>query len=67
MQLKLQLITFIVISLPIVEVNSLRTIKVVASSAEPFKFFKNGKQTLDGLDMKIVDNFGKKFNLRRIE
>lgn len=45
-------------------VNSLQTITVVVSKPEPFVISKYGKQTLDGLDVKIIENFGQKFNFK---
>lgn len=41
-----------------------KRITVMVSLAEPFAFFDNKKQALDGLDVKIIENFGRKFDLK---
>lgn len=43
-------------------VYSMQTINVMVSRAEPFVNFKQETNTIDGLDIKLIENFGKKFN-----
>lgn len=56
-------ISLILVSLPF-GVESTRKITVMVSQLKPFAFFDNGTRMLKGLDVKIVENFGKKLNLQ---
>lgn len=39
-------------------------INVMVSQAEPFVFIDNATQKLNGLDVKIIENFAKRVNLQ---
>lgn len=56
--------SMIILSLQSFEAKSTSNINVMVSHAEPFVYFDVKKQSLKGLDVEIIKNFAKKFNLK---
>lgn len=47
-----------------IEIKSIQTFNVMISPAEPFAYFDVKQNTFKGLDVEIIRNFGRKFNLK---
>lgn len=45
------------------DVASINQLKIMASPIEPFVIYNPNQSTLIGLDVKIIENFAKRFNL----
>lgn len=58
-----RVIILILVSLPF-EIKSTQQINVMISPVEPFAFFEDDTPELKGLEVKIIENFGKKFKFQ---